>query len=108
MPLVSEQSKMTIGFGAAGLLVAVVCGIYAALVDYTTPTDGFGLLIALISMIACPPQLLFALCIDCEVIGWGGLVMYSIIGVLNVVLYSAIGFIVGTLRNHSRPTGSAI
>jgi len=104
----SEQAKIIVRFGVVGLLVAAVCGIYAALVDYTTSTHGFGLIISLASLVVCPPQLLFGFCIDCEVTGWGGLIMYSIIGVLNVVIYSAIGFVVGTRRNHSRPTGSAI
>jgi hypothetical protein len=49
-------------------------------------------------LILCPPQLLFTFCIDCEVIGWGGFIMYSIIGVLNVALYSVIGALVVGLR----------
>lgn len=43
------------------------------------------------SMILCPAQCLFIVCIDCEVIGIGGFIMYSIIGILNAALYAAIG-----------------
>jgi hypothetical protein len=51
-----------------------------------------------ISMILCPPQLLFAFCIDREAIAWAGFTMYSIVGVLNAALYSGIGALVVGLR----------
>jgi hypothetical protein len=35
---------------------------------------------------------------DCEVIGWGGFIMYSIVGGLNAALYSVIGALVVGLR----------
>jgi hypothetical protein len=58
----------------------------------------------MISMILCPPQLLFVLCIDCEVIGMGGFIMYSIIGVLNAALYAILGSVLlGLRRGRSSP-----
>ena len=103
MQLMSDKLRTILRFGIVGLLVGVVCGIYAAMVD---SSHGVGLFFGLISLVACPPQLLFAFCIDCEVTGWGGLIMYSIIAVLNFVLYSVFGFFVTSLRKHSRPTDS--
>lgn len=97
----SNQSKIVSSFAAAGLLVAVTCGVYAALVDYSTSSHGLGLTLAIISVILCPPQLLFGFCIDCEVTGVGGLIMYSIIGVLNVALYALVGFVFVKLRKPS-------
>jgi hypothetical protein len=75
----------------AGLVVAAACYAYAAFYDYTKPMSGLDTALMIVSLIFCPPQLIFAACIDCEVIGWSGLFMYSIIGVLNAALYAIIG-----------------
>lgn len=83
--------KTIIGFALLGLAVAAICYAYAALYDYTKPMNGLRLALVGLSVILCPPQLLFAACMDCEVIGWGGFIMYSIVGVLNATLYAAIG-----------------
>jgi hypothetical protein len=60
--------------------------------------NGFGFALAVLSVILCPAQLFFAFCIDCEVIGRGGFIMYSIIGVLNMPIYAVIGALVVSLR----------
>ena len=86
------------GFALLGLAIAGVCYAYGALADYTKPMTGREAALVLVSLILCPPQLLFAACLDCEVIGWGGFIMYSIVGVLNVALYSVIGALVVGLR----------
>ena len=104
----SNQSKTVLIFAGAGLLVAVACGMYAALVDYSTSSHGLGLTLAVISVILCPPQLLFGFCIDCEVTGWGGVIMYSIIGVLNVALYALVGFMFVKLRKPSSGKNSNV
>jgi hypothetical protein len=52
----------------------------------------------LVSLILCPPQLLFAFCIDCEVIGWDGLVQYAIVGFFNAALYAVVGAIFVSLK----------
>ena len=87
-----------VGFALLGLAIAGACYAYAAFYDYTKPMHGLDFAVMAISMILCPPQLLFAFCIDCEVIGWGGFIMYSIVGVLNAALYSVIGALVVGLR----------
>jgi hypothetical protein len=33
------------------------------------------------------------MCIDCEFVGWSGVILYSIVGALNVTLYASLGFI---------------
>ena len=49
------------------------------------------------------PELIFVMCIDCEVIGWDGFIMYSIIGVLNVALYALVGAAVAFTRQKPSP-----
>ena len=93
-----KPRKTIVGFALLGLAIAGASYAYWAFYDYTEPMNGVRLAVATISMILCPPQLLFTFCIDCEVIGWGGFIMYSIIGVLNAALYSVIGVLVVGLR----------
>jgi hypothetical protein len=111
-----KSSKTVLGFAFLGLAIAGACYLYAAFYDYSKPTNGFDVALVAISVILCPPQLLFGFCIDCEVIGWGGFVMYSIIGVLNMALYTMIGYIVVAARtrqaqsptNRNHPTSKRI
>jgi hypothetical protein len=93
--------KTIIGFALLGLAIAAICYAYAAFYDYTKPMNGLRFAMVGLSMILCPPQLLFAACIDCEVIGRGGFIMYSIVGVLNAALYASIGSVVVRLRKKS-------
>jgi hypothetical protein len=80
---------------------------YAAFYDYSKPMNGFDLAVSAVSAILCPPQLLFVMCIDCEVIGWDGFIMYSIIAVLNAALYAVIGVIaVAGRKGADSPTSS--
>lgn len=84
-----------------GLLFTAASYAYAAFDDYTKPMNGLRFALVTASMILCPPQLLFIRCIDCEVIGTSGLIMYSIVGVLNAALYAIIGAIFVRLRRPS-------
>ncbi|MGB6684981.1 MAG: hypothetical protein WBH24_15130 [Candidatus Acidiferrum sp.] len=93
--------KTIIGFALLGLAIAAICYGYAAFYDYTKPMNGFRFAMVGLSMILCPPQLLFVACIDCEVIGRDGFIMYSIVGILNTALYAAIGSVVVLLRKKS-------
>ena len=90
----AHPHSLTPGFALIGLAIAGACYAHAAFNDYTKPMNGLKSAVETVSLILCPPQLLFTFCIDCEVIGWGGFVMYSIIGVLNAALYSVIGTLV--------------
>jgi hypothetical protein len=90
--------KTIVGFAVLGLAIAGACYAHGALHDYTKPMTGREAALGLVSLILCPPQLLFAACMDCEVIGWGGFIMYSIVGGLNAALYSVIGALVVGLR----------
>lgn len=92
--LMRTGRKTIIGLAVLGLAISGICYAYAAFYDYAEPTNG----LTVILIIVCPTQLLFLLCIDCEVIGRGGLIMYSIVGVLNAALYSVIGALVVGLR----------
>jgi hypothetical protein len=93
--------KTIVGFALLGLAIAGACYAYAAFYDYTKPMNGTKVALTTTSAILCPPQLLFAFCIDCEVIGWGGFTMYSIIGVLNAALYAAIAAVIVGFRKKS-------
>ena len=90
--------KTIVGFALLGLAIAALSYAYAAFHDYTKPMNGRDLLAMVVSLILCPAQFFFAFCIDCEVIGWDGFIMYSIIGVLNMAIYAVAGGIVVSLR----------
>jgi hypothetical protein len=96
-----KRWKTILSFAVLGLAVAALSYGYAAVHDYSKPMNGIDFALLATSMILCPPQLLFAFCIDCEVIGWNGFVMYSVIAVLNVVLYALVGMLVIGLREKS-------
>ena len=91
--------KTIVGFGLIGLAIAGACYAFAVFHDYTKPMNARESALVTASLILCPPQLLFTFCIDCEVIGWDGFVMYSIIGVLNAALYSVIGALIVGLQD---------
>ena len=103
MLLSKREPWKVVGFLAlAGLVVAAACYAYSAFYDYTKPMSGLDATLFIVSLILCPPQLIFAACIDCEVIGWSGLIMYSIIGVLNAALYAIIGLPFVMLKNATK------
>jgi hypothetical protein len=87
----AKSWKIVFGFALLGLAVTGVCYVFAALHDYSKPWTGLDSALTLLSFIVCPPQLIFALCIDCEVVGWNGFIQYAIIGLFNTALYAAIG-----------------
>ena len=60
--------------------------------------NGFDFALMTVSVILCPTQLIFVMCIDCEVIGWDGFILYSIIGGLNVALYALVGAAFAAMR----------
>jgi hypothetical protein len=64
-----KSSKTILRFTFLGLVIAGACYLHAAFYDYTKPTNGYDVALTAISVILCPPQLLFDFCIDCEVIG---------------------------------------
>jgi hypothetical protein len=96
--------KNTLWFAALGLAVAAFSCANWALQDYTKPTSVTQVVIGLASVVLCPPTLLFAACIDCEPVGWGGVIMFSTIGILNAALYAVIGVGVHFIRHdRNRP-----
>lgn len=98
--------KTIVGLALLGLAIAALSYVYAAFYDYTKPMNRLDFAFVVISIVLCPPQLLFGFCIDCEVIGRAGFIMYSVIGVLNATLYALIGYIVVSLRKRpNSPSG---
>ena len=96
--------KTIVGFAFLGLAIAGAAYAYAAFYDYTKPMNGLDFALTIVSLILCPAQLFFAFCIDCEVIGRNGFIMYSIIGVLNAAIYTVIGAVVVGLRKKNELT----
>ena len=91
--------RTIIGFAALGLLVALVLYVRALVYDYTKPISPIDQALGIASFIFCPPTLLLVLCIDCEITGWDGLFIFTIIGFLNAALYAGIAAALVGLRN---------
>lgn len=79
------------GFALLGLVIAGAVYAYSTFRAYTKPESGLQNVVDIASVIVCPPTLLFATCLDCEWIGWGGFVMFSIVAPLNTLLYAGLG-----------------
>jgi hypothetical protein len=102
MVAMGKSRKTIVGFALLGLAITGACYAYTSFYDYAKPMNGLKFALVAISVILCPPQLLFAICIDCDVVGWSGFTVYSIIGVLNALLYAAIGpVLVSTRKNRA-------
>lgn len=100
--MIRRPWKTIVGAALLGLAVAAGAYAYAAFFDYSKPTTGLDAALIIVSLVLCPPQLVLRFCMDCEVIGWNGFIMYSIVGILNAALYALIGFIVSALRKGER------
>jgi len=95
---IRKQWKTIALFAIVGLAVAAVVCANWEFQDYTKPASATEVVLGLASAVFCPATLLFAACIDCEPVGWGGVLMFSIIGVLNATLYGGIGWAVAGIR----------
>jgi hypothetical protein len=100
--MLGKPSRTIVTLAMSGLAIAGASYAYWALHNYGRPMNPLDFALTTILMILCPPQLLFVMCIDCEVVGWGGFIMYSIIGILNAGLYAGIGAVIVSLRK-ARP-----
>jgi hypothetical protein len=98
-----KRWKTIAGFSLLGLVIAGAVFVYALSFDYTKPLAPKDSAIGIAWFILCPPTLLFAMCIDCEVSGWGGVVIFSIVGALNAGIYGAIGSVVDSLKRKAKP-----
>jgi hypothetical protein len=99
MLLMRKHWKTIAGFALVGLAIAAVLYLQALSQDYTRTRNPGDLLLGFVSFILCPPSWLFVMCIDCEAGGSGGLMMYSVVGLLNAALYAGIGALFVALRN---------
>jgi hypothetical protein len=97
----SKRWKTIASFAGFGLIIAVLLYVQALFHDFNKPMNPRDLTFGIASFFFCPPSLLYVMCIDCEVGGSSGLVMYSIIGILNAALYGAIGMVFVSLRKKS-------
>ncbi len=94
----NKRSRLIVGYAFLGLIIAAAYYMDAVIRDYSKPMGAMATILWILSLVVCPPSLLFAWCLDCEVIGWTGVVIYSIIGVLNAALYAAVGAAVTAWR----------
>ena len=75
-------------FAFCGIVIAAA--IYTRDVfyfDVTQPASAFDVTVGIAEIVLCPPSLLSALCIDCEIGTSAGLQIWSIIALLNGGLY---------------------
>lgn len=90
-----KPRRFVLSFVLLGLLVAYASYAYAALHDYSKPETGLQLTLVGFALLLCPPQLIFAACIDCEVIGGLNAALYAFIGAAIVGLRSRGGYATG-------------
>jgi hypothetical protein len=91
-----KNSTILIYLGLCGFLIGAALYAYSTFFDYTKAmSNAFA---GLMTFIACPPLLLFVLCIDCEVGGVSGAVTFLVIALMNAILYTSIGFLVLRFR----------
>jgi hypothetical protein len=94
-----RKSANLIGWlGLCGFLIGAALYVYSSLFNYTKPLTTFDVFFGVLAIVLCPPTLLFVLCIDCEIGGASGVIMFLLIGLMNAALYSAIGSLTLRLR----------
>ena len=86
-----------------GLAVTAAGYMYALEVFHWNAPTQLDITVTFVSVILCPPSLLFAWCIDCEVGTNSGVAIYFLSGVLNAVLYGLVGAWFGYRRKANRP-----
>jgi len=96
--------QVILGFALFGLAITAVSYVYYDFIDYTKPMKGITSWLVTIFVVLCPPSLLSVLCIDCEVGTGSGVFMFSIIGLLNSVLYAVLGAVYLAFRKETRPS----
>lgn len=96
-----KSRKTALILALVGLLIAEVVYLNSVLYDYSKPVSGVQAVIGIATYILCPPTLLFMMCVDCEVDGLDGVVMFSIIGSLNAALYGLVGSLIVAGKNRS-------
>ena len=81
-------------FAVCGVVVTAAIYTHDVFYDFTKPASGVDVMLGIVEIVLCPPYVLSALCIDCEVGTSAGLQIFSIIGLLNGGLYWLIaGFV---------------
>ena len=88
-----KRLRIIAAFALLGLLMAglVYARNEASIHGPTKPSSALDSAVDLALIVLCPSQMFFVWCIDCDVEGWDGFVMYSIIGALNALLYALVG-----------------
>jgi hypothetical protein len=84
--------------GLCGFLIGAALYVYSSLFNYTGPLTTADAFVGILAFIFCPPTLLFVLCIDCEISGSSGVIMFLLIALMNAALYSAIGALILRIR----------
>ena len=80
-------SKSPWFFALCGIVIAAAIYTHYVSYDFTKPASTVDVTIGIAEIVFCPPSLLSALCIDCEVGTSAGLQIWSIIALLNGGLY---------------------
>jgi hypothetical protein len=102
----SKDRRTVLRFAAVGFAVAVAIVLYSVLTDSSPPPPP-NLPLEVVMLLFCPPGLVGAVCIDCE-IGTGGFyVIWFFIGLMNAVLYGVVGSVICYGRSHTKLGGRA-
>jgi hypothetical protein len=103
----SKDRRTVLRFALVGFAVAVAIVLYSVLTD-SSPSPHPNLPLEVAMALFCPPSLLGAVCIDCE-IGTGAFyVIWFFIGLINAVLYGVVGSVICYRRSRTKLGGRAI
>lgn len=92
-----KRRRLTMILAAVGFLIAAVIWAYSELTDSSPPKPlNFPLWTAF--MVLCPPSLLTIPLIDVEPGSMDFAITWFVVGLMNSVLYTVIGVIVGRFR----------
>jgi hypothetical protein len=104
--------KLMVALAALGLAITLVIVVYLQLADPVSASrPPMNDRLVAIFVILCPPSLLSIPFIDAEPGTGGFYFLWSVIGLMNAVLYGGIGGVIGCLRllwksdNHSAQPG---
>jgi hypothetical protein len=102
-----KRRQLTLGFALLGFVIAAA--FFAYFETDPAPQSPVAVWTGVVALVLCPASLLFVTAIDIEVQTTAFTIMWSIVGLINVALYVAVGAIIGIFvwKEDQQPSGAA-